>query len=198
MHFVNRNSFLLLPHMVSLTKRFLLVIRAFFSRIECTIGIQTHHQPIHIIVVPCLKDRPLLSIHIRIMTLIKSSIPTDPVSQSFHCHLVKIPLRGIHFSLLLNLWHTHGSSLFSDYDMYTNYRGDPYAAAASGQAPAPLRHDLPVAYQQHQHQQQQLTGYPPSNPPRQTQQAMYGNATGAPSASYAPAHAQYYGAQQRA
>ena len=72
--------------------------------------------------------------------------------------------------------------------MYSNYRGDPYAAA-SGQT-GPLRHDLAVAYQQQQ------TGYPPSNQPRQSQ--AYGNAPGAPTPSYAAPVPQYYGTQQRA
>ncbi len=72
---------------------------------------------------------------------------------------------------------------YSDYDVYANYRGDPYAAA-SGQPPA-LRHDLAVAYQQ-----QQQAAYPPPN--QQRQQPAYGSASGA------PALAQYYGAQQRA
>ncbi len=77
--------------------------------------------------------------------------------------------------------------------MYSNYRSDPYAAAAaaSGQT-GPLRHDLAVAYQQ----QQQQTGYPPPSQPRQSQ--AYGNASGAPASSYAPPLPQYYGTQQRA
>jgi hypothetical protein len=75
-----------------------------------------------------------------------------------------------------------------DYDVYSNYRSDPYAAA-SGQT-GPLRHDLAVAYQQQQ------TGYPPPSQQRQSQ--AYGNASSAPATSYAPALAQYYGAQQRA
>jgi len=81
-------------------------------------------------------------------------------------------------------------SFYSEYDVYSNYRNDPYATA-SGQPP-PARHDLPVAFQQ----QQQQIGYPPSN--QQRQQQAYGNAPGAPAASYAPPLAQYYGAQQRA
>ncbi|UJR33340.1 hypothetical protein I4U23_020789 [Adineta vaga] len=77
-----------------------------------------------------------------------------------------------------------------DYDMYANYRGDPYATT-SGQ-PASVRHDLTVAYQQQQHQ----AGYPPSNQSRQ--QPVYANAAGAPPSSYAPPLTHYYGAQQRA
>ena len=78
--------------------------------------------------------------------------------------------------------------------MYANYRGEAYAAA-SGHAP-PLRQDLAVAYQQ-------PTGYPPPNQQRQQQQQqqqqqLYGNTSSAPTAPYAPALTQYYGAQQRA
>ncbi|CAF1075883.1 unnamed protein product [Adineta steineri] len=77
-----------------------------------------------------------------------------------------------------------------EYDIYTNYRADPYASA-TGQGP-PLRHDPALTYQQ----QQLQAGYPP--PTQQRQQPTYGGTSGAPTASYPPNLAQYYGAQQRA
>ncbi|CAF3817953.1 unnamed protein product [Rotaria magnacalcarata] len=84
---------------------------------------------------------------------------------------------------------TGSNSASRDYDIYANYRNDPYLTA-SGQPPPPLRHDLAVTYQQ-----QQQPGYPPPNPQRQHQ--AYGAAPGTPATSYPPSVAQYYGTQQR-
>ena len=132
-----------------------------------------------------LKDLQHLWIRIIITIHIKSFILIDLVNQNFQFHLVQIRLHGLYsFSFTHRI--KPQSPYSSDYDAYSNYRADPYAA--------PLRPDLAVAYQQ---QQQQHAAYPPPNQPRQ--QHAYGNAPNGPGPSYAAAPlGQYYGTQQRA
>ena len=157
-----------------------------FFCLEYMIETKEHRLPILIMVagvVDCLKVRPHIWIYIITMILIKNFIPIDLVNRNFQSLLVKIHRHGLHSTSLLSSIHLNLSSS-SDYNAYSNYRGDPYAA--------PLQPDLTVAYQQ----AQQHPAYPPANQPRQ-QQHGYGNTPGAPASAYTPSLGQYYGAQQR-